>query len=282
MVNNIGGNNRYISIHALLAESDDNSRIRDAVNLTFLSTLSLRRATVHYDNYNLHCVISIHALLAESDATNRRPIFFGRRFLSTLSLRRATTSIAGRITSNGTFLSTLSLRRATNCMTHMQKFCVSFLSTLSLRRATLAGPSGPAFLYNFYPRSPCGERPIIQKITILTIAISIHALLAESDVEKSADTGDKVKFLSTLSLRRATRAENHASSQQEFLSTLSLRRATFTSAGRLEVIHYFYPRSPCGERQTMPSVRHISKTHFYPRSPCGERPSRRRVSGRAL
>ena len=33
-----------------------------------------------------------------------------------------------------------------------------FLSTLSLRRATLAGPSGPAFLFNFYPRSPCGER----------------------------------------------------------------------------------------------------------------------------
>ena len=35
-----------ISIHALLAESDG----------------------IHYDNYNLHCVISIHALLAESDA----------------------------------------------------------------------------------------------------------------------------------------------------------------------------------------------------------------------
>ena len=35
---------------------------------TFLSTLSLRRAT-HYDNYNLHCTeISIHALLAESDS----------------------------------------------------------------------------------------------------------------------------------------------------------------------------------------------------------------------
>ncbi len=25
---------------------------------------------VHYDNYNLHCVISIHALLAESDNIN--------------------------------------------------------------------------------------------------------------------------------------------------------------------------------------------------------------------
>ena len=38
-----------ISIHALLAESDG----------------------VHYDNYNLHCVISIHALLAESDDMSR-------------------------------------------------------------------------------------------------------------------------------------------------------------------------------------------------------------------
>ena len=38
----------------------------------FLSTLSLRRATVHYDNYNLHCVISIHALLAESDRALRQ------------------------------------------------------------------------------------------------------------------------------------------------------------------------------------------------------------------
>ena len=38
-----------------------------ADTMLFLSTLSLRRATVHYDNYNLHCVISIHALLAESD-----------------------------------------------------------------------------------------------------------------------------------------------------------------------------------------------------------------------
>ena len=34
-----------ISIHALLAESDDNGRISDTENLTFLSTLSLRRAT---------------------------------------------------------------------------------------------------------------------------------------------------------------------------------------------------------------------------------------------
>ena len=78
-----------ISIHALLAESDGFCLGANADSVTFLSTLSLRRATgrcrcwvlsdnisihallaesdVHYDNYNLHCVISIHALLAESD-----------------------------------------------------------------------------------------------------------------------------------------------------------------------------------------------------------------------
>ena len=89
-----------ISIHALLAESDTgtlNPKKYDRTFLStlslrratfsyflhihrplFLSTLSLRRATVHYDNYNLHCVISIHALLAESD--------FGRAFWPGLSL----------------------------------------------------------------------------------------------------------------------------------------------------------------------------------------------------
>ena len=40
-------------------------------------------------------------------------------------------------------------------------------------------------------------------------------------------------FLSTLSLRRATRAEIHASSQQEFLSTLSLRRATYDTYAKV-------------------------------------------------
>ena len=78
----------------------------------FLSTLSLRRATVgtivklqcildfyprspcgerlHYDNYNLHCVeISIHALLAESDKRGEQHANSQQEFLSTLSLRRA-------------------------------------------------------------------------------------------------------------------------------------------------------------------------------------------------
>ena len=84
---------------------------------------------------------------------------------------------------------------------------------------------------------------------ITDIVISIHALLAESDAYGRINDISRLIFLSTLSLRRATkhqnpprrntpyfyprspcgerqRAENHANSQQEFLSTLSLRRAT--------------------------------------------------------
>ena len=56
-----------------------------------------------------------------------------------------------------------------------------FLSTLSLRRATTCYCSG-SLICNFYPRSPCGERPSKLAQTSLIEYISIHALLAESDV----------------------------------------------------------------------------------------------------
>ena len=37
--------------------------------------------------------------------------------------------------------------------------CTNVISIHALlAESDLAGPSGPAFLYNFYPRSPCGER----------------------------------------------------------------------------------------------------------------------------
>ena len=59
---------------------------------------------------------------------------------------------------------------------------IEFLSTLSLRRATSLLCFMIHLLLYFYPRSPCGER----RVTVLGIqhrvGISIHALLAESDV----------------------------------------------------------------------------------------------------
>ncbi len=103
-----------------------------------------------------------------------------------------------------------------------------FLSTLSLRRATLLFKNQIIFHHNyFYPRSPCGERLLIQPIrrpesalflstlslrraTLLFYAacfalpISIHALLAESDLPAVPFRILRMLFLSTLSLRRAT------------------------------------------------------------------------------
>ena len=127
---------------------------------------------------------------------------------------------------------------------------------------------------DFYPRSPCGERPTITGIIYSDRKISIHALLAESDQQSRGSYIRTEKFLSTLSLRRATvqhrlrlvlqkisihalLAESDTSCankrllQPLFLSTLSLRRATCWRATVALSSRNFYPRSPCGER---PSV----------------------------
>ena len=58
------------------------------------------------------------------------------------------------------------------------------------------------------------------------LCISIHALLAESDPRWVFPTPTRAKFLSTLSLRRATPRSRKTGRLPPFLSTLSLRRAT--------------------------------------------------------
>ena len=56
-----------ISIHALLAESDTVQVVVVVMQALFLSTLSLRRATLRVLDGSKSSIISIHALLAESD-----------------------------------------------------------------------------------------------------------------------------------------------------------------------------------------------------------------------
>ena len=80
-----------------------------------------------------------------------------------------------------------------------------FLSTLSLRRATESQPPCERPTRDFYPRSPCGERPAIDVFLAVWAIISIHALLAESDCFVRCHCWGLNEFLSTLSLRRATR-----------------------------------------------------------------------------
>ena len=222
-------------------------------------------------------MISIHALLAESDGDSHptpacRRYFYprspcgerlvwmlrssaGRGFLSTLSLRRAT---------DGDDLYTLPLtnfyprspcgERPSICQAPILPRN-AFLSTLSLRRATWYPQPGRHLGSDFYPRSPCGERLLVFaarqpaiRVFLSTLSlrratrrvlkcdnraiISIHALLAESD-----------------------RRTGHSSMcTRRFLSTLSLRRATLLYAMGYYRHSDFYPRSPCGERQSIPVV----------------------------
>ena len=81
---------------------------------------------------------------------------------------------------------------------------VLFLSTLSLRRATRGKVTGGYDRNDFYPRSPCGERRGYGQYCIHARGISIHALLAESDPPRVIRKPTAARFLSTLSLRRAT------------------------------------------------------------------------------
>ena len=167
------------------------------------------------------------------------------------------------------FLSTLSLRRAT-ALQYTQGFSTLFLSTLSLRRATVKIPANIMLHSDFYPRSPCGERPITTTMLL-----------------------QEVTFLSTLSLRRATFFFIMAYPLVVYFyprSPCGERPNWFDLWGWAE---YFYPRSPCGERpddlgarlcdycisihallaeSDTPLLAYCQEhINFYPRSPCGER-----------
>ena len=251
-----------ISIHALLAESDG----RNSHNIE-------RRHN-----------ISIHALLAESDSIAGRITSNGTKFLSTLSLRRATMPIIGTFRSTHNFYprspcgerpfwlceGVLLLRISIHALLAESDgggllSCfgrIIFLSTLSLRRATVHGPVRMVGNRYFYPRSPCGERRQGDMFQCPGTEISIHALLAESDNEASTTANKALKFLSTLSLRRATleviytdgptmisihallaESDPHAkltgTLDYSFLSTLSLRRATSVAGRRYCQCHSF-------------------------------------------
>ena len=130
-----------------------------------------------------------------------------------------------------------------------------FLSTLSLRRATakLADQNGQS--QYFYPRSPCGERPGTSLGLATAAVISIHALLAESDEDKIRRIKMRLKFLSTLSLRRATVSVQNTVD----VGVISIHALLAESDKR---------KQPIGQEEK----------NFYPRSPCGERPLRKSKS----
>ena len=81
-------------------------------------------------------------------------------------------------------------------------------------------------------------------------AISIHALLAESDATDAVN-GCNPDYISIHALLAESDKPTPLIrfSRGIFLSTLSLRRATAIYPSSTPPKEYFYPRSPCGERQ---------------------------------
>ena len=147
------------------------------------------------------------------------------RFLSTLSLRRATGDLVHISALDGISIHAL-LAESDSTPGTWSITATRFLSTLSLRRATHKTRPGQYRFWDFYPRSPCGERRLARGAARLFLWISIHALLAESDLCERCMNPYTIKFLSTLSLRRATDLQDRVLDHARFLSTLSLRRAT--------------------------------------------------------
>ena len=139
------------------------------------------------------------------------------------------------------------MRRATIAYILTPFNITQFLSTLSLRRAT------------FRPHRECASKRLflstlsLRRATNAAIGkfgkprISIHALLAESDG-----------------------ALKHVHQKEEISIHALLAESDPQHKCCGHRSNYFYPRSPCGERQRIHAIaRHC--TNFYPRSPCGER-----------
>ena len=150
------------------------------IHTLFLSTLSLRRATSFSVREVFANFISIHALLAESDC-------FGR-----------ITSVSSGYFYPRSPCGERHLGAWKSC-----NVCGNFYprSPCGERRNR---PVTMRTWKNFYPRSPCGERHLGTWKSCDVCRISIHALLAESDTNGLFFLGRRKRFLSTLSLRRAT------------------------------------------------------------------------------
>ena len=148
-----------------------------------------------------------------------------------------------------------------------------FLSTLSLRRATKHSARISTRGSNFYPRSPCGERHILT-ITICTVskflstlslrratvvgdvmgkglAISIHALLAESDVATLYLLSVAIYFYPRSPCGERLRVlDGSESSIKISIHALLAESDTFRQL-QSALCGNFYPRSPCGERRAV-------------------------------
>ena len=123
-----------------------------------------------------------------------------------------------------------------------------FLSTFPLRGTSPAARPQCSGTPNFYPRSPCGERPSFSPLTVSALTYFYPR----------SPCGERQTITSWEAIADV------------FLSTFPLRGTSYIVTVNLYCQPNFYPRSPCGERRPRAGSR-AWPDHFYPRSPCGER-----------
>ena len=174
------GCGRRVSIHALLAESDQHPLRLGHLFLSFNPRPPCGERLYPFGQDGN----SVSGFNPRPPCGERPRNFMGRSveqmFQSTPSLRRATGNTSN-ILLRGRFQSTPSLRRAT-ARSRMQESPFRFQSTPSLRRATKRLPSQQVHNGGFNPRPPCGERLGRHPGFVFDVDVSIHALLAESDI----------------------------------------------------------------------------------------------------
>ena len=213
-----------ISIHALLAESDARTACRRSGSPYFYPRSPCGERPSYTSAACGRIAISIHALLAESDGTVRRR---GSLFL----------------------ISIHALLAESDLRFHHFRFLVKHFYPRSPCGERLTILVTCLASKNFYPRSPCGERHLSQSMSPRYFTISIHALLAESDVRVEIATPEFKNFyprspcgerhhghcafghavdisIHALLAESDPAALSPRPAALRFLSTLSLRRAT--------------------------------------------------------
>ena len=138
---------------------------------------------MHYDNYNLHCVISIHALLAESDGDDGNEVNQVYKISIHALLAESDPAHGAKCPLDYEISIHALLAESDGIGLVFLWWGVRFLSTLSLRRATQTKASKVSPLcisiHALLAESDTNRRPIFFCQTI-----SIHALLAESDLSR--------------------------------------------------------------------------------------------------
>ena len=171
---------KIISIHALLAESDDCSQVwQEAPTIISIHAL-LAESDAYTESDPPKITISIHALLAESDKGAQQPQatrwdFYPRSPCGERRWCQGQKCPAGHFYPRSPCGERL---HYDNYNLHCVEISIhALLAESDCRTKTIA-----AKVSNFYPRSPCGERHCFSIFNRLKVTISIHALLAESDV----------------------------------------------------------------------------------------------------